>query len=71
MAEQLDLNPLRGGELTEGQSEPPHVLHAAFHGLPLLFVSSTSTKLLKLENSHYKRMSTFTPSFLQYLLLFK
>lgn len=23
MAEQLGLNPLRGGELTEGQSEPP------------------------------------------------
>lgn len=68
MAEQLGLNPLRGGELTEGQSEPPpHVLYAAFHGLPLLFVSRTSTKLLKLENSGYKGMSTFTPSFLQYL----
>ena len=49
IAGQLGLNTLCG-ELTEGQPDPPHVLHIAFHGLPLLFVSHICTKLLNWKN---------------------
>ena len=54
IAEQPGLNPLRGGELTEGQSDTPHpcqCLTRCFPGSPLLSVSRTSAAAAELLQS--------------------